>query len=56
MGDGYMDIHYIILRAFLFEIEQKKKKEREKKSLSVFMETHTKERKCGWLHSISQAR
>jgi len=33
-----MDIHYIILRAFLFEIEQKKKKR--KKSLSVFIWGH----------------
>lgn len=56
MGDGYMDIHYIILRTFLFEISQNSKKKKKKKILSVFIWRHTKERKCEWSHSICQAR
>lgn len=46
----------ILFSELLFEIEQKKKKKRKEKLKCVYMETHTKERKCGWLHSISQAR
>lgn len=49
-GDGYMDFYFIILRPLLFERPQKRKEEKPK---CVYMETYSKERKYGWLHSVN---
>lgn len=40
MGDGYLDIRFIILTSFLFGISQKRKKEKPNR---VSMETHLRE-------------
>lgn len=55
MGDGYLGIHFTILRPFLFEISQKRKKERNL-SVCVYGDIPKKGNVDGYTQFISSAR